>query len=316
MRKYLYSIFVILLHVSCENMETVVDLDVPETPPVLVLNGVLDTDRSIQLLISHSVGAFSQEVPNCIEDADVFLFETDVLIDTLIVNFDSTIYYHFYNDGYLDSIPMHYYQSDIIPNNDTNYKIEVNHSNYPSIFATTYIPNDIDVVWDVDTISNEDIIGFNFSFFDNLMQDNYYRLKLYSSCSKEWEEDGELLSYNFNGYMEMMSNDPSFPQNLPLDGYTFSDNQVVFSDALFNGQEKTIHLDIDPGFRYYNCDTIRLEFSVFSQDTYSYYNSLENHRDEGPLNIFGGEVVPVYSNVNNGLGSLISVNAQMITIKP
>ena len=81
--------------------------------------------------------------------------------------------------------------------------------------------------------------------------------------------------------------------------------------------KKNIRLDIEAGgFRYDNCDTIRLQFSVFSSDTYSYYNSLTSHREKGVLNIFGGEVIPVYSNVENGLGSLISTNAQIIQINP
>ena len=70
------------------------------------------------------------------------------------------------------------------------------------------------------------------------------------------------------------------------------------------------------GFRYEDCDTIKMQFSVFSSDTYNYYNSLSEHRDRGPINIFGGEVIPVYSNVQNGLGAVISTNAQMIQIKP
>ena len=68
MKKNSFIIFLLLLILSCENMETVVDLDVPETPPVLVLNAMLDTDVPVTLLISHSVGAFSQELPTCISD--------------------------------------------------------------------------------------------------------------------------------------------------------------------------------------------------------------------------------------------------------
>ena len=60
---------------------------------------------------------------------------------------------------------------------------------------------------------------------------------------------------------------------------------------------------------FVDCDTVLLEFSNFSNETYSYYNSLGSHRDKG-LGVFGGEVVPVYTNVNNGLGALISVNSQ------
>ena len=318
MKKYHFLIFTVFLFFSCENMDTVVDLDVPETPSVLVLNALLDTDVSSQVLISHSVGAFSQDIPSCINDASVVLYENNIFLDTLQLNLDSTMYYYFYHDGFFDSIPMHYYQSNFIPNKDSNYRIEAHHTNYPSISATTYIPDDILVYdIDVDTLSTDEQIRFGFSFLDNPNMDNYYRLKLYSSCTKEWEEAGEIQSYSFNGYVEMMSNDPSFPGGLPWEGYTFTGNKVVFSDALFNGEEKNIRLDIDTnGFRYDDCDTIRLQFSVFSSDTYAYYNSLNNHSERGPLSIFGGEVIPVYSNVENGLGSLISTNAQIIQIKP
>ena len=53
-----------------------------------------------------------------------------------------------------------------------------------------------------------------------------------------------------------------------------------------------------------------LKFSNYSNETYSYYSSLGSHRAKGELGIFGGEVVPVYTNVINGLGVLLSVNQQ------
>jgi hypothetical protein len=113
-----------------------------------------------------------------------------------------------------------------------------------------------------------------------------------------------------------MSNDPSFPGDIPWEGYTFIGNKVVFSDALFNGQQKTITIDVETDMKYSQCDTVIIEFSTFSDDTYSYYNSLGNHSEKGELGLFGGEVIPVYSNVENGLGVLISANAQQIFLKP
>jgi len=319
MKRFILLIFIAAIYFSCENMETVVDLDVPETPPVLVLNGVLDTDTTVRLLVSHSVGAFSNEIPNSIDDAEVVLYENDAFLDTLYPNLNSTTHYYLYSQGIVDSIPMHYYETSIIPNKNTNYKIEAKHSNYPSVLVNTFIPDDINIYnINIDTVSNEELIGFNFSFIDDIDSDNYYRLKLFSSCSKEWEENGEIETYLYNGYVEFMSNDPSFPSSgIPWDGYTFEGRRVLFSDALFNGEEKNIRLDImTDGFRYEDCDTIKMQFSVFSSDTYNYYNSLSEHRDRGPINIFGGEVIPVYSNVQNGLGAVISTNAQMIQIKP
>ena len=223
-----------------------------------------------------------------------------------------------YDDDTADSLAMYYYKSDYIPDNNSTYRVEVNHSDYSSISAETFIPDDITVYnIDVDTTSNEDKIGLTFSFDDNANQQNYYRLKLFSSCTKEWENgDGDIEEWVFRGDTRFMSNDPSFPSDIPFDGYTFEGNNVVFTDALFNGQQKTITLDVLSELKYADCDTVIVRFSTFSDDTYSYYNSLGDHSEKGELNIFGGEVIPVYTNVENGLGVLISTNAQQIFLKP
>ena len=60
-------------------------------------------------------------------------------------------------------------------------------------------------------------------------------------------------------------------------------------------------------------------YSSAASDVYKrqrYYNSLSEQREGGALDIFGGEVVPVFTNVNNGLGILLSKNAQEFNIKP
>ena len=196
----------------------------------------------------------------------------------------------------------------------------MNHPDYESITASTYIPEDI-IVYNIqiDTVTDPEKIGFSFSFNDNGIQENYYRLKLFSSCIKTWidEYDGYIEEYEYSGNVMMMSNDPSFPSDIPFEGYTFTDDQVVFTDDLFNGQEKNISIDVESkGYRYSDCDTLTIQFSTFSDDTYRYYNSLGDHSEKGDLGIFGGEVIPVYSNVENGLGVIISVNAQNIQLKP
>jgi len=300
-------------------METVIDLDIPSHESVLVLNGLLDTDTNAQVVISHSAGAFSTEIPSFVNGANVLLYKNNQFIDSLLPDMTSLVYVNYIDDSYnVDSLAMYYYKSNYIPEKNVNYRIEVNHSDYTSISAETYIPNDITLYnIDVDTISNEEKIGFTFSFDDNASQQNYYRLKLFSSCTKEWEnEDGDIEEWDFRGDTRFMSNDPSFPSHIPFEGYTFQGDNVVFTDALFNGQQKTITLDVISDLKYADCDTIIIQFSTFSDDTYSYYNSLGDHSEKGELSIFGGEVIPVYTNVENGLGVLISTNSQQIYLKP
>ncbi len=323
MKQIIYITLVNLLLFSCD-METVIDLEIPEQDPVLVLNGILETDKNVKVLVSHSVGAFSNNsLPSFISDAEVLLYKDNQLIGSLEPDLSEEIYVYYENqsDDYyvgLDSLPMYYYKREYMPEKQANYKLEVNHPAYENIEAETYLPKDVELYdIDIDTISNDENIGLTFSFDDLVNQQNYYRLKLFTSCTKDLEKSYDEED-RFRGYAEMMSNDPSFPGNIfdVFSGYSFIGQEVVFTDALFNGQQKTINIDVESEFKFGQCDTVIIEFSTFSDDTYRYYNSLGDHREKGELGIFGGEVIPVYTNVKNGLGVLVSTNAQKIILKP
>ena len=319
----LFLTSVICFH-SCGELETVIDIDIPNHESVLVLNGRLDTDTNVQVLVSSSVGAFDNSNPSMVNDANVILFENGVEIETLTLDTDNT-YEMYLNDGnwrndtYID---MNYYVSNYVPKQDKTYKIEVKHPNFNNIDASTYIPDDMFIYnLVIDSTSNSDKINFEFSFDDEANIENYYSISLKVSCSKVFEDEyGYFDEYNYGGRVEMNSNDPSFPSNSFdfLDGgYRFQGERAVFNDALFNGQEKRISVDVlTEEFKYSQCDTIKFIFSTFSNDSYRYYNSLSEQRAGGALDIFGGEVVPVFTNINNGLGILLSKNAQEFNIKP
>ena len=304
---------------SCD-MQTVVDLEIPTHVPVLVLNGLLSSDTNAQVVVSHSVGAFSNLTPNYIDDAKVQIYKNNELQDSLFMDISNDVYVYFSpSDNSIDSLQMYYYTSTYIPDEKgANYRIEVKHPDYNSISAETYIPADISLYnINADTSSIPGKIGLTFSFDDDSDIQNYYALRLFSSCTKQWiDEYGYNQEFGFRGDTDFMSNDPSFPSEIPFDGYTFQGDNVVFTDALFNGQKKTIRLDVESELSYADCDTVIIKFSTFSNDTYLYYNSLEEHSDKGELGLFGGEVIPVYSNVENGLGTLISTNFQEIILKP
>ena len=320
----LLFLIAIICFYSCGELETVVDIDIPAHESVLVLNGRLDTDTNVQVLVSSSVGAFDNSNPSMVYDANVILFENGIEIETLTLDTDNT--YEMYlnngnwrNDTYID---MNYYVSNYVPKQDKTYKIEVKHPNFNNIDASTYIPDDI-LIYNlvIDSTSNNDKINFEFSFDDEANIENYYSISLKVSCSKVFEDEyGYFEEYNYGGRVEMNSNDPSFPSNSFdfLDGgYRFQGERAVFNDALFNGQEKRISVDVlTEEFKYSQCDTIKFIFSTFSDDSYRYYNSLSEQRVSGELDIFGGEVVPVFTNINNGLGILLSKNAQEFNIKP
>jgi len=319
----LLLLIAVMCFLSCD-METVVDLEIPAHEPVLVLNGRLDTDTNVQVLVSSSVGAFDNSNPSMVNDANVILFENNIEVETLTLDTENT-FEMYLNDGnwrIATSIDMNYYVSNYIPKKDKTYRIEVEHPDFNDINASTYIPDDI-LIYNlvIDSTSNNDKINFEFSFDDQANIENYYSISLKVSCSKVFEDEyGYFDEYNWGERVEMNSNDPSFQSNSfdVLDGgYTFQGRRAVFNDALFNGQEKRISIDVfTEDFKYAQCDTIKFIFSTFSDDSYKYYNSLSDHRNNGGLDIFGGEVVPVFTNIDNGLGILISTNKQEVYIKP
>ena len=323
-----YNIILILLafSFSCDNMETIVDLDIQPHESVLVLNGRLDTDKKIKVLLSNSVGAFDNNRPSMVNNANITVYEDGVSLGDMVIDLNDTISPNV-NDGDWNTyynIDMNYYKINYIPKKDKTYLIEAQHPSYKTITGSTYVPDDIQLYnVSIDSSDNGERINFQFSFDDDVNIDNFYSLAINVSCTKIWDEYWWGYNYGYDdeftyeGFVEMNSNDPSFPINNILEGYTFTDERVIFNDALFNGQQKNISIDIfTDEFKYDDCDTIKFEFATFSDDSYRYYNSLSEQRSGGFSDIFGGEVVPVYTNIENGLGILISKNAQEIFVKP
>ena len=321
-KENIVAIILIAFTFACDNMEQVIDLEIPPHESVLVLNGRLDTDKEIKVLLSKSVGAFEINKPSMVNDANLTLYEDGIALGNLEIDLNNSITPTILDGDWdtWDSITMNYYKFNYVPKKNKTYLIEAQHPNYNSISATTYIPDDIQLYnVSIDSSDNGERINFQFSFDDDGSIENFYSLSINVSCNKVWYDDyyGYDEEYTYRGFVEMNSNDPSFEINNIFEGYTYTGEKVVFNDALFNGQQKNISVDIfTDEFKYDDCDTIKFEFATFSDDSYRYYNSLNEQRSSGEVDIYGGEVVPVYTNIDNGLGILISKNAQEVFVKP
>ena len=62
--------------------------------------------------------------------------------------------------------------------------------------------------------------------------------ELYANCSKIYGEE----EYDYSGNATIYSNDPSFQGGIPFSGYSYEGESTLFTDALFNGEEKNISL--------------------------------------------------------------------------
>ena len=101
-----------MFSLSCSDMETIVDLEIPPHESMLVLNGRLDTDKEIKVLLSNSVGAFDNNRPAMVNDANITLFEDGVNLGNLEIDLNNYIA-PYVNDGNWqtwDTLVMKYYK--------------------------------------------------------------------------------------------------------------------------------------------------------------------------------------------------------------
>lgn len=308
-------LFIFLVFVSCE---TVIDLEIPKHESVLVLNGILSTDSIIRVSLSNSVGAFENNQINSINDAVVLIYENNILLDTMSVIGPDTLWI----DGQGFNNNIFYYELDYYPQTGFDYRIEVKHDNYNDISASTTIPDDINI-FNVSTLDNSLDTNFleatlNFSFNDDPNKKDYYRISLYVTSSYYYDayyDDWILISGGGKRYqVDFASNDPSFPSYIPWEGYTFYGDDVLFTDELFDGAQKDISLDFD--FKLGFVDSLFLNLISYSQGAYEYFESVQSQNNIGFLGPFGGEPIPVYTNVQNGLGILASYNLQSELLLP
>lgn len=306
------NLFIIILGTtllfSCDNLETVVDLDIPKHEPVLVVNTNLKANSKIKVFISHSVEAFTSDLPSSINDAVALLYENNQFIDTLYPDFSDPEYYYYNSNLRKDSVLVYYYKSEILAQNNNTYRLEVSHPLYASVSASTIVPSGVDIHFL--PINNPLEIKFNFD--DNPIQENFYELKLMASYKEEFED--QLI--NDVSRLIFASNELSFPADIPFDGFTFYGSKVLFDDALFNGTNKEISIQIvDYDSILESIDSVYFQFTELSSEAYSYFNSRYDQLQDGGADIFGGEVTPVFSNIENGLGAFISVNTQKTTLE-
>ena len=82
-------LILIALLFSCDNMETIIDLEIPPHQSLLVLNGRLDTDKEIRVLLSTLLNVDNNRP--VMANANIIIFEDGVNIGDLEVDLNNYI---------------------------------------------------------------------------------------------------------------------------------------------------------------------------------------------------------------------------------
>jgi len=315
MKNIFYVLLLSLLFSSCE---IIVDLDIPKHEPVLVLNSVIRADSIIVANLSNSVGSFELNEIRDITDATVSVFENEVFIGDMAVSFIEVAEddYDYETGEYIEGDSLYAYVLNKSPEVGSEYRFEVSHDSYENVQATTKFTNAINFAsHEVINLDDEysEVYKLNFTFND-MSGDNYYRLRVLNKNLDVFDfEDIKPLYFETSDPSIIAS---SMSDNGDPDEVGVFSDDALFDDHLFDGEEKTISLEFYDW--YYSGDetnsSFYLEISSISKDYFDYLHSYQRQSNYYGGELFAGEPVQVFTNVQNGLGILGASNTKSVKL--
>lgn len=269
MKKTLCLLFLVSILFGCDDMSMTINLSLPEHEPLLVVNATAEADNNIKVYITNSIDPLSSDFFEYIDDA-VVLLKGEQLLDTLM----------------FDSIKGYYLSNEVLEAG-RNYQIEVNHSDFSTVFSEVYVPYAVQILAAELGAISDYFRAFEFKIEDPLAEDDFYLLRM----------KGYVEGYGWEG-LWFESSEPSF-DNKDFWEESFDGRKILFNDQLFNGTNKTFYMDID---FWEELDSVKIVLHTVSESFYKYHMSRRLQNQNGPSEILGAEPVVVYSNIQNGFG--------------
>ncbi len=300
MNKYFIILFITLFLFSCQKE---LEIELPDFEQKPVVNCLFATDTNFVLNISHSI-SLNDSMKVEIANAKCYLFSENQLIDS----------FRYVSDGY--------YKSNIKPEHRKYYKLKIITPQFGEVSSTSYVPANVQILnteqqnfavsvpdYSSDASENMPFNRLSITFTDDASVNNYYELKI---MVKRFWNDSLHDSYMENAYLYCYDN---VVKNEDILDY--EPNIFVFSDSLFNGQTKTIDFLYKPSWiswangnsngnisYFYGDYRLYYKFRSISKEMYDFRKSLIRHvynQQTDDFQVFG-DPVPMFSNINNGLG--------------
>ena len=282
MKRFFYSIIIVISFVSCDNLQTVIDVDLPPHEPKLVVNSVNEVGEKWKAYVSVSQAPLSNSDFVFLNDALVLLIDGETTLDTLTFN-----------------TPKNRYESSLIVNEGTNFEIRVSHSKYNTLNAALF-PFQKVLLKSIEELQNISSETTSLKFtIDDPHSTNYYMINLKAYYSQD-AFDTTDIGENYYSEMEKIyfdSDDPS------LNKGQFSRGKVLFDDKLFNGTTKEFNLLFD-SYISIKADSILLNLWSVDYAFYNYFTTKITQSNTGNNPIFNSEPVNVYNSFLDDNGDI------------
>jgi len=289
LKKIIFHIATILFFASLVSCESIIEYELPQNDPKMVLNSYFTNDSIWEVKIYESKN---------ILESDYFKFVPGASVE--VTDQNGVVYP-------LTYIGLGKYAS---LNNDkpvigSTYSISAKHPSFDDVSATSSMPTKVEIAnIDTSTISQ---FGYaelenKITFKDPENEDNYYSLKLnFNRISVIQFDTFPPDTSNDSWQLYYYSNESQF-----TDSWIYTPDGIMFSDEFFDGREYTLSIISERPYIYDNpfemvlSASIQYELESISEDVYLYKKSLEaqNQSNFDPF----AQPVQVFNNINGGFG--------------
>ena len=284
-----------------------VEIKIPKEEPKLTVNSFFSPDSVIKIHLSKSAYIFDEKT-TIINNANIELWNEDTLLEIM----------QYENDGI--------YFSKTKPKVSKKYQIKINYPDFQLVTAEDVIPAKTKII----ETEQKDSVMFdlqdmpfsqvNITFQDNPNITNYYEVILAF-------EHNDSITSKFMTLDRIYSDDPAIKSEIDTDINSIGEKSLVFSDNLFNGEKYTLTLLYSLVFipddlyqpylppRTYKNYTLYVYLYSVSKNYYNYMKKLRQYI-KNSYNLWNnpGEVIRMYSNVNNGYGIFAGYNTDIDTL--
>lgn len=265
---------------SCE---TVVELELPEHIPQLVINAVINPDSLFTVDVSASRSAFSNDTYQQIDDATVQVYQAGQIL------FD------------LQHVGNGVYKADRKPEALQHYELQVSAPGLPGASATSYIPvaphiREVKASKAPQDPDNGPSMNLSLLLEDTPEQENFYYIQAYR------QDTSYLNKRLYDRYI-------SIDFTAPIEQEFTMEWRYFFSDKLFNGKPLHLALNLENSPE----KTTYVQVAHISKEYYEYARTLQKQagRDD-----FGNFPTQVTNNIRNGFGLFAGYNATTLAVKP
>ncbi|MDG2370840.1 MAG: DUF4249 domain-containing protein [Flavobacteriales bacterium] len=283
------SIAIIVLVFTISSCEKIIPFTGEITQPKLVVNSLFENQNRWSVHISQSLSVLDTSSLSNIENATVRIMDDqNNVVEILTHDFGG------------------HYTGITFPQLGENYRVEAEASGFTSVYSENNLPTPISII-SVDTnttfVDDEEKLEMSITFSDPVNINNYYLVSVAAGgwfTDDYWNGTSWVIDSTFYEFsIPILVDDPTFENY----GSNRWENNGIFTDFSFDGQNKTIDIAINSGEYEYKLDDLEyFEVRIYNITEAAYlYNKSYNLYQNASGNPFA-QPVQVYSNVSQGFG--------------